>query len=292
MAVLIATGVLAAYLASVDLTLIGEPVAFDEAAAMLVTFVLFGHGMEMKSRRGTSDALRALFDLVPPAARVIRNGAEVMVPTSEVIAGDQLRLRPGDKIPVARIRVLVAQQEDGQVARTASNGKRLALRREITQIPLRHRSGVAASLEGERPELAAALRRPVHAMSGALFLSAAQSIAATIQEHHDLLCSHGMAEEIPQELNALVAEYQQAESDANAGRRAHTGARTELRELSRELTRLIRQLDGVVVFHFRDKPEVLGAWKSARNVAWPVAEPVKPVRPSGPAPVVKEGRPS
>ncbi len=100
MSVLIATGVLAAWLASVYLTVIGEPVAFYEAAAMLVTFVLFGHWMEMKSRRGTSDALRALFDLVPPTARVLRNGVEATVPTSEVIVGDQLRLRPGDKIPV------------------------------------------------------------------------------------------------------------------------------------------------------------------------------------------------
>ena len=40
---------------------------------MLVTFVLFGHWMEMRSRRGTNDALRALFDLVPPQATVIRD---------------------------------------------------------------------------------------------------------------------------------------------------------------------------------------------------------------------------
>ena len=100
MSVLIATGVLAAYLSSVYLTIIGYPTAYYEAAAMLVTFVLFGHWMEMKSRRGTSDALRALFDLVPPTARVLRAGQEVVVPTSEVVVGDRLRLRPGDKIPV------------------------------------------------------------------------------------------------------------------------------------------------------------------------------------------------
>ncbi len=100
MSVLIATGVLAAYLSSVYLTVMGSPAAFYEAAAMLVTFVLFGHWMEMKSRRGTSDALRALFDLVPPMARVLRAGQEMVVPTSEVVVGDLLRLRPGDKIPV------------------------------------------------------------------------------------------------------------------------------------------------------------------------------------------------
>jgi Cu2+-exporting ATPase len=100
MSVLIATGVLAAYLSSVYLTVIGQATAFYEAAAMLVTFVLFGHWMEMRSRRGTSDALRALFDLVPPTARVLRNGVEVVLPTAEVLVGDQIRLRPGDKIPV------------------------------------------------------------------------------------------------------------------------------------------------------------------------------------------------
>ncbi len=100
MSVLIATGVLAAWLSSLYLTIIAEPTSYYEAACMLVTFVLFGHWMEMKSRRGTSDALRALFDLVPPTARVLRNGKEVEVPTSDVVVGDLLRLRPGDKIPV------------------------------------------------------------------------------------------------------------------------------------------------------------------------------------------------
>ena len=100
MAVLIAVGVLAAYLASAYLTVIGSPDLFYEAAAMLVTFVLFGHWMEMKSRRGTSDALQALFKLVPPKARVIRGGLESEVPTAEVVRGDLLALRPGDRIPV------------------------------------------------------------------------------------------------------------------------------------------------------------------------------------------------
>jgi Cu2+-exporting ATPase len=100
MSVLIATGVLAAYLSSVYLTVIGSTSAYFEAAAMLVTFVLFGHWMEMKSRRGTSDALQALFKLVPPSARLVRDGKEVEVPTAEVRPGDKLRLRPGEKVPV------------------------------------------------------------------------------------------------------------------------------------------------------------------------------------------------
>lgn len=100
MAVLIATGVLAAYIFSVLLTFIGGEETFFEAAALLVTFVLFGHWMEMRSRKGTSDALRALFDLVPPKATVIRDGKEVTIPSAEIIKNDIVVVKPGDKIPV------------------------------------------------------------------------------------------------------------------------------------------------------------------------------------------------
>jgi Cu2+-exporting ATPase len=99
MSVLVATGVLAAYLFSVLITFLGGE-TFYEAAAMLVTFVLFGHWMEMRARRGTNEALRALFDLVPPQATVLRDGAEVTIPSSEVQVGDIAILKPGDKVPV------------------------------------------------------------------------------------------------------------------------------------------------------------------------------------------------
>jgi len=105
MSTLVATGVLAAYIYSFAMTIFaglkGE--TFFEAAAMLVTFVLFGHWMEMRSRRGTSDALRALFDLVPPQAKVIRpanSGMEITIPSSEIRHGDIVIIKPGDKIPV------------------------------------------------------------------------------------------------------------------------------------------------------------------------------------------------
>ena len=100
MAVLIATGVLAAYVGSLILMLTVGGETFFDAAAMLVTFVLFGHWMEMKSRRGTSEALRALFNLIPPQATVIRDGKEISIPSAEIIHGDIVVLRPGDKVPV------------------------------------------------------------------------------------------------------------------------------------------------------------------------------------------------
>lgn len=100
MSVLVALGVLAAYLASIYLSLSPDGTVFYEAAALLVTFVLFGHWMEMRSRRGTSDALRALFNLVPPMAVVLRDGKEIEVPTAEVVVGELIIVKPGEKVPV------------------------------------------------------------------------------------------------------------------------------------------------------------------------------------------------
>ncbi len=100
MAVLVAVGITAAYAFSVLLTFVGSSDSYYEAAALLVSFVLFGHWMEMKSRRGTTDALQALFNLVPPQARVLKDGKEVMVSTSEIQLGDIIFLKPGDKVAV------------------------------------------------------------------------------------------------------------------------------------------------------------------------------------------------
>ena len=100
MAVLIAVGITASYGFSVVLTILGSRDSYYEATALLVTFVLFGHWLEMKSRRGTTDALQALFNLVPPQARVLRDQREELVPTSEVNIGDTIILKPGDRVPV------------------------------------------------------------------------------------------------------------------------------------------------------------------------------------------------
>ena len=77
-----------------------------------------------------------------------------------------------------------------------------------------------------------------------------------------------------------MAALSHCDPSDNAGRRAHTGARAELGELAKELMRLLQQLDGIVMYRSRDKPALLGAWHSARNIAWPLNEPVKPEAPA------------
>src|SRR5690348_1067278 len=101
MNVLVSLGVLVAYCFSVFVTFFAPQIETSyDAAAMLVTFVLFGHWMEMRSRRGSSDALNALLRLAPSQANVIRPTGEVeTVPVEQVQGGDQLLLRPGEKVP-------------------------------------------------------------------------------------------------------------------------------------------------------------------------------------------------
>jgi len=100
MMVLVAVAVGAGWLYSVGVTLTGGGEVFYEAAAVLTAFVLLGHWLEMRARGGANDAVRALLELAPPMALVVRDGEPVEIPTAEVAAGDLLLIRPGAKIPV------------------------------------------------------------------------------------------------------------------------------------------------------------------------------------------------
>jgi Cu2+-exporting ATPase len=100
MMVLVAVAIGTAWLYSVAVTFFIEGDVFYEAAAFLAAFVLLGHWFEMRARGGANDAIRALLDLAPPMAVVIRDGEEQEVPTAEVQVGDLLLIRPGAKMPV------------------------------------------------------------------------------------------------------------------------------------------------------------------------------------------------
>ena len=100
MAVLVVLSVGTGYLFSVAATFLFEGVQFYEAVSVLLVFILLGHWLEMRARAGANDAIRALLELAPPMANVLRDGKEVQVPTAEVLAGDVLIVRPGDRIPV------------------------------------------------------------------------------------------------------------------------------------------------------------------------------------------------
>ncbi|WP_440951964.1 heavy metal translocating P-type ATPase [Methanococcoides sp. FTZ1] len=104
MNLLIATGTGAAYTISVVTSFIdlgpGYQHTFFDSAAMLITFITFGRYLEARARGRTSEAIRKLIGLQARTARIIKNGEETEVAVEDVLTGDIVVVRPGEKLPV------------------------------------------------------------------------------------------------------------------------------------------------------------------------------------------------
>ena len=108
MSTLVAIGTLAAFLFSAATTIAPDlftrrgvaPDVYFEAVAFIIAFVLAGNALEARARIATSSALRALVALQPKSARVSRGGAELEVPVESVVVGDEVIVRPGERVPV------------------------------------------------------------------------------------------------------------------------------------------------------------------------------------------------
>ena len=105
---LVAMGSSAAYLYSVLGLLfpaffehqgLGEPMYFD-SSAFIITLILTGRLLEARAKGQTGAAIKALIGLQPRTARVVRDGVETDVPVAEVLVGDRIVVRPGEKVPV------------------------------------------------------------------------------------------------------------------------------------------------------------------------------------------------
>ena len=107
MDLLVALGSTVAYVYSVVVvvmltagsTLAGEHVYF-ETAALIITLIKLGKLLEVRAKGETSEAIRELIGLQPNTARVVRQGVEYDIPIADVVVGDLLLVRPGERIPV------------------------------------------------------------------------------------------------------------------------------------------------------------------------------------------------
>ncbi|MCD7060260.1 heavy metal translocating P-type ATPase [Pelagibacterium xiamenense] len=103
---LVALGTSAAYLYSVVVTFAPQVLPasahnlYYEAAAVIVTLILVGRLLEARAKGETSAAIKRLIGLQAKSARVHRDGADIDIPVSEVVSGDIVLIRPGEKIPV------------------------------------------------------------------------------------------------------------------------------------------------------------------------------------------------
>jgi Cu2+-exporting ATPase len=126
MMVLVAVAIGAGWLYSLGITLTGGGDVFYEAACVLTAFVLLGHWFEMRARGGANEAIRRLLDLAPPMATVVREGEPTEVPTADVLVGDVVLIRPGDKVPVDG----VVEEGDSEVDESMVTGESLPVHKE------------------------------------------------------------------------------------------------------------------------------------------------------------------
>ncbi len=117
---LVALGTSAAYVYSAWVTIWPQSVAapgknpelYFDTTVMIITFILLGRWLEARTRGRASQAIRRLFALAPPSARVRRDGQEVEVPLDQVMVDDLVTVRPGEKIPVDGVVVEGASSVD------------------------------------------------------------------------------------------------------------------------------------------------------------------------------------
>src|SRR5438067_8347036 len=106
MSTLVSLGTNAAYLFSLAVTLwprlfhASGAMTYYETAAVVITLVALGRWLEARARGRTSEAIRRLVGLAPRTARVLREGVERDVATADVVVGDLIRIRPGERVPV------------------------------------------------------------------------------------------------------------------------------------------------------------------------------------------------
>nr|MBA3620031.1 copper-translocating P-type ATPase [Acidothermales bacterium] len=103
---LISLGTIAAFgyslLATVAPQALPEDVreVYYEVVSFIITIILLGRLIEARARAGTGDAIRSLVELAPRTARVLRGGTETEIPVDDVVVGDEIVVRPGEKVPV------------------------------------------------------------------------------------------------------------------------------------------------------------------------------------------------
>ena len=73
---------------------------YNEAVGVIITLIMLGRLLEARAKAGTGEAIRRLIGLQPRTARVERGGATIEVPIQQVVAGDVVLVRPGEKVPV------------------------------------------------------------------------------------------------------------------------------------------------------------------------------------------------
>ena len=163
---------------------------------------------------------------------------------------------------------LFAQQRSGEVTERASTTQRNLLL-DKGRAELKHLHTIAEAGAQESPGLVERFRVPAAGEGQEKILTAIRTSIAEVEARKDFFIRFGMDPTTPDTLKQVLVDFSEAVDDGRAGRRAHVGARAELDHVGADIMTTVNHLDGIIRHHFKDNPELLAAWESARDVAWP-----------------------
>ncbi len=199
---------------------------------------------------------------------------------------------PGFTAAVAWFDALLARatghstlQQDGIATSRGSTLKRAELRTVLRESLLRHLSGVALVASRERPEFGSLFVLPASNVTHLSFLTAAGRMLTEAEANKEFLASKGLGEAALDDIRKALTELEAVDATSRTARANHVGARADLEAVAAEIIDQVKLLDGAVRYRFRNDPELLAAWKSARNVATRSKKSAEaPVPPEGTAP--------
>jgi hypothetical protein len=167
---------------------------------------------------------------------------------------------------LVRIDEVAGQQVGGFLSKHASVVRRKQLRRELRDGLLRHLVTVAESAALEDPSLVETFHLPPITASTTAFQTVARKMLEQGMAKKDLLAKHGLGATLLEELKAAVDAFDASVAATNDGLQAHVTARAELEALSQEVMLLVGMLDGINQYRFRNEPQLLAGWESAKHV--------------------------
>ncbi|MDX2058106.1 MAG: hypothetical protein SFV24_09920 [Gemmatimonadales bacterium] len=185
---------------------------------------------------------------------------------------------------VSKAQALAVREQTGRLDAGAAVRHRRELRRYLQRELIRYVSRVGRVASKDHPELIGRFVAPRAQMRNATFLARAWDLLEAAKTHREVLAAHGLAATQVDDLATALNRYEAATDRADAGRRAHVGARAELLSIMADLGELVRLLDTLNQMRFRDDPDRLAAWESARNQVLARPQPEEPVAGPTPAP--------
>jgi hypothetical protein len=177
---------------------------------------------------------------------------------------------------LTRARQLIDLQRGGISDVRAATRQKLELRKTMRRTQLMHLARVAEGAEKELSGMAQKFALAPEQTPYLEFQAAAHAMLAEAQSHKDLLVRHGLAETLLDGLVKTLEDFDQAVAQGIEARRAHVSASAELDAIGDEIVHLVKVMDAVNRYRFRDDVPVLAEWESTSNVFGPIRPTEKP----------------